>query len=138
MDGAVEGIARIQEGLRGWELLGSMLWRTHQLGLLAEAYLHLKQPKRALETLAQAHAQLESNGERYYLAELLRLEGEARVLLDPRAVAEACSLFRRALHVAREQGARSFERRAAEALERYEPARRSETELSALTRSDAN
>ncbi|HYJ09227.1 MAG TPA: hypothetical protein VEX18_09455, partial [Polyangiaceae bacterium] len=100
--------------------------------------LCLKQPKRALEALAQAHSQLESNGERYYLAELLRLEGEARIQLDPRAVADACSYFRRAQHIAREQGARSLERRAAEALERYEPARRSETELSALSRSDAN
>jgi predicted ATPase/class 3 adenylate cyclase len=138
IDGSNEGLARIQEGLRGWELLGSKLWRTHQLGLLAEAYLCLKQPKRALEALAQAHTQLESNGERYYLAELLRLEGEARIQLDPRAIADACGYFRRAQHIAREQGARSFERRATEALERYEPARRSETELSALSRSDAN
>jgi predicted ATPase/class 3 adenylate cyclase len=134
-DGTSAGLARLQEGLRAWELLGSRLWRTHQLGLLAECYLRLNQPKRALEALVQAHSQVEANSERYYHAELLRLEGEARLQLDPRALADACACFRRAVHVAREQGSRSFERRAAEALERYEPTRRSETELS---RSDAN
>jgi predicted ATPase len=138
LDGSSEGLARLQAGMRAWELLGSKLSRTHQLGMLAECYMRLNQPKRALEVLAQAHIQLESNGERYYQAELLRLEGEARLALDPRAVADACSCFRRALSVAREQGARSFERRAAEALEHHEPGRRSETELSALSRSDAN
>jgi predicted ATPase len=137
-DGTSEGMLRLQEGLRAYELLGSRLSRTQQLGLCAEAQLRLNQPKRALETLTQAHAQLESNGELYFQAELLRLEGEARLLLDARAVGEACSCFRRALHVAREQGARTFEQRAAEALERHEHPRRSETDLVSVSRSDAN
>jgi hypothetical protein len=105
---------------------------------LAEAHLRLNQPKRALEAIMQAHAQLESNGERYFQAELLRLEGEARLALDPRALPDANSCFQRALHVAREQGARGFEQRALEALERHKPPRRSEPDLGGLSRSDAN
>ncbi|HET8933230.1 MAG TPA: adenylate/guanylate cyclase domain-containing protein [Polyangiales bacterium] len=137
-DGTSEGLARLQEGLRAYELLGSRLSRTYQLGLLAEAHLRLNQPKRALEAIMQAHAQLESNGERYFQAELLRLEGEARLALDPRALPDANSCFQRALHVAREQGARGFEQRALEALERHKPPRRSEPDLGGLSRSDAN
>jgi predicted ATPase/class 3 adenylate cyclase len=137
-DGTSDGLVRLQEGLRGYELLGSKLSRTQQLGMLAEALLRLNQPKRALEALIQAQAQLESNGERYFQAELLRLEGEARLQLDPRAVSEACCCFRRALHIAHEQGARTFEQRAAEALERHEASRRSEPDLGGLSRSDAN
>lgn len=137
-DATSDGLLRLQEGLRAFELLGSKLSRTHQLGLLAEAYLRLNQPKRALEALTQAQAQVESNGERYFQAELLRLEGEARLVLDARSVHEACNCFRRALQIAHEQGARSFEQRAAEALQRHEPARRSEPDLGGLSRSDAN
>jgi predicted ATPase len=99
------------------------------LGLEALAHAPARPARRgaaALEAIAKGHAQLEDNNERYYLAELLRLKGEARLQLDPRALADAVSCFRRALHVAREQGARSFEQKAAEALGRFEGVRVSE------------
>ena len=63
-------------------------------------------------TMAEAHARVESTGERYWEAELYRLEGE--VLLAAAGDgdrAEAC--YRRALEVAGRQRATSLEFRAA-------------------------
>ncbi|MET0386034.1 MAG: hypothetical protein ABW321_08755, partial [Polyangiales bacterium] len=124
--GSLEGLERLQSGMRAWELLGAKLGRTHHLGMLAEAQLRLGQPKRALETLAAAQAQLESNGERCYIAELLRLEAEAQLQVDPRSWNEAASCLLRAQQIAREQGARTFELRIAATYERLESGRRSE------------
>ena len=96
----------------------------HCLALLAELCLRAGRIEAASERLAEAHAQAESSGERYWEAELHRLEGE--ILLagaevgghdgDPGDRAEAC--FRRALEVAGRQGATSLELRAALSLSR--------------------
>ena len=76
------------------------------------------------ERLAEARAKVESIGERYWEAELHRLEGEVLLAAaddedrdrDRGARAEAC--FRRALEVAGRQGATSLELRAALSLTR--------------------
>ena len=74
----------------------------------------------ASERLAEARAQAESSGERYWEAELHRLEGEVLLAAagdgDRGDRAEAC--FRRALEVAGRQGATSLELRAALSLSR--------------------
>jgi predicted ATPase len=68
-----------------------------------------------LETLAQS----EVSEERWLLAELLRVKGETILWRDaPGAAAEAEGHFRRALDLARQQGALSWELRAATSLAR--------------------
>lgn len=70
--------------------------------------------------VADAFACVERTGERYYEAELHRIQGELLLLSEPdarRADAEAC--FHRALEVARRQQARSLELRAATSLARF-------------------
>ena len=72
----------------------------------------------ALRLLAEALARVEATGERWFEAELHRLRGEALLGASAadRAEAEAC--FRKALDVAREQGAKWWELRAATSLAR--------------------
>jgi predicted ATPase len=63
---------------------------------------------------------MESNGERWYEAELLRLQGVVLETSSPGRMAEREACFERAITVARSQGARLFELRAARALARLQ------------------
>jgi predicted ATPase len=115
-----EGIALMERGVEAYRGTGTRVHLPHILALLAELYLRAGRIDAATERLAEAHAQVESSGERYWEAELHRLEGE--VLLEAAGDgnrgdrAEAC--FRRALEVAGRQGATSLELRAALSLSR--------------------
>jgi predicted ATPase len=72
---------------------------------------------RGLRTVDEVIARCEDSGERWYLAEAWRIRGEL-VLLDGASDGEAEAHFRRSLALAREQGARAWELRAAIALAR--------------------
>ncbi len=85
-----------------------------KLGLLAEA-LAMGGDGMALETIDEALA-LAGRGERWSDSELVRIKGKAHLDYDG-AAAEEC--FHRALQIAREQGARSWELRAATSLARF-------------------
>ena len=67
--------------------------------------------------LARAQAAASRNGECYWEAELSRLKGEL-LLLEPKHEGAAQACFRDAVEVARRQGARSLELRAAMSLAR--------------------
>jgi len=84
-----------------------------KLGLLAEA-LALGGDGAALEVIDEALA-LTEQGERWSESELIRIKGKV-LLADNGASAEEC--FHQALHIAREQGARSWELRAVTTLAR--------------------
>jgi predicted ATPase len=89
------------------------------LSLLADVYLQGQQAEAALATVTEALALVEATGEGYYAAELHRLQGAALLCRDPLGAAdEAEACFHRAIEVAREQEARSFELRAAASLGR--------------------
>jgi adenylate cyclase len=113
-----EGLALIQQGLEAYQATGAEFQRPHFLGLLAEVHGALGQPAEGLAALGEAQAAIEKTAERYYEAELYRLEGELRLAqADPdEDAADAC--FRRAIQVARRQQARSLELRAATSLAR--------------------
>jgi predicted ATPase len=127
----LEGKLLIERGEfgRGTVLLRSALdtcdqteWRIcypEFMGVLAEGLAGCGQLSEALATIDQALASAERGGERWYIAELLRIKGE---LLLQRAgdqripAAEDC--FGSALDVAREQGALFWELRVAMSLAR--------------------
>ena len=113
-----QGVVTIREGLAAELATGSRSWQAYGLGLLAEAHGHGGHPDEGLAALAEARAVLEATGVRFYAAELHRLQG-ALLLRRPAAdVAQAEECFQRALDVARRQGARSWELRAAVSLGR--------------------
>jgi adenylate cyclase len=115
-----EGIALMERGVDAWRGTGARSLVPYCLALLAKLCLRAGRLEAAGEWLAEAHAQAESSGERYWEAELHRLDGEFLLAAaddgDRGDRAEAC--FRRALEVAGRQGATSLELRAALSLSR--------------------
>ena len=92
--------------------------RSEFLALLAEAYGKAEQVEEGLRTVAEALAFVERTEERYYEAELYRLQGELLLQQSPDNATEAAACFHRALDVSRNQAAKSWELRAATSLAR--------------------
>jgi len=104
-----KGIAEIQEGLKIERGTGALLYESYILGLLADACIKNERYGQALEVLNQARLRLdEKNSERFYAAEIYRLQGEAHLWSD-QDLDEAEDFFCRGLKVAREQKAKSLE-----------------------------
>ena len=112
------GIADMREGLAAYRATGALLAQPHFLGLLADTHARAGERSEALRLLAEALAIVDRMEERWFEAELHRLKGEALLLGDARdaSLAEAC--LRKAVEVARGQGAKYWELRAATALAR--------------------
>jgi DNA-binding winged helix-turn-helix (wHTH) protein/tetratricopeptide (TPR) repeat protein len=83
------------------------------LCLAAGAYLRAGKEGMALESLAQGEAHIRDTGERWYEPEMHRLRGVAVQAREPR---KAEANFQRAIDIARTQGAKFWELRAAVGL----------------------
>jgi predicted ATPase len=87
--------------------------------LMAEALGRARQIADGLAVIDEAIVRSERTEERWATAEMLRIEGELFLMQGvPRAAAAAEGYFRRALDLARRQGALSWELRAAMSLAR--------------------
>lgn len=87
------------------------------LGELACALARSGEVGRASETLTKALDLCDRRNERWFFAELLRLKGEIALLAgSANAVSQAADNFRQAIDLARQQGALSWELRAATSL----------------------
>src|SRR6202035_3181992 len=111
------GSARLRTALDTCEKTGQTICYPEFLGALAEGLAGLGQSIEALATIDRALATADRGGERWFVAELLRIKGE--LLLhqtgDQRvSAAERC--FCEALEVAGEHGALSWELRVALSL----------------------
>jgi tetratricopeptide (TPR) repeat protein len=133
-----EGVAQIREGIAGLRASGIEMRRTFHLALLVESLKAGDQIAEGLAIAAEALAVVDATGERFYEAELHRLRGELLLRQeagegrpspaepaaarphdpDPSGLPGAEACFRRALDVARRQGARSLELRSALSLAR--------------------
>lgn len=110
------GIDAIQQGLEGWAASGSALIRPYNLALLAEAEARRGRIEEALRVVAEAIETAQATGERWYEAELHRLRAVLLLQGGDSETAEAEAGLLRALALAREQGARALELRAALSL----------------------
>jgi len=113
-----DGLAQLRSGLIDWRATGSKMHGTYRLARAAEAFLIAGHAEEALGLLDEAFGMLERFGERWFEPEMHRLRGEASLLLCTDGHDQAESYFQRALDVAREQGARLGELRAATSLAR--------------------
>jgi predicted ATPase len=87
-----------------------------RLGRAAAAFIEAGQAEQGAALLSEAFQVMDSRGERWYEEELLRLQG---LLAGSGArTADAEAYFEKAIDLARVQGARLFELRAAVALNR--------------------
>jgi len=110
--GAIEQFRGTIDEYRG---TGNDLWVPCFHGLLADLYLKRGMIADGLALLAEARALGEVTGSRLWTPEFFRLEGELLVASDSVAAEVA---YRRALDLARSQGTRSWELRAAVSLSR--------------------
>ena len=119
-------VEQLQKVIAAWCATGAELLRPYFLGLLAEQYGTLGRTEKGLALLDEALAVVNTSAERFSEAELYRLRGELLLVRDanrlsaqtstPRSNSEAESCFQKALFVARQQGAKSWELRAATSL----------------------
>jgi predicted ATPase len=113
-----EQIPSMHEGMAIYRATDAGIWLPYFLTLLAETYGEASQPDAGLRLLDEAHTVMDNTQERFYEAEVHRVQG-ALVLAqaaDQHAQAETC--FQHALAIARRQQARSWELRAAMSLAR--------------------
>jgi predicted ATPase len=111
------GLERMREGARLYRAAGVEVGLVH-LSHLAQVLLDTDHVEEALAVVADALARSPASGERVYWAELYRIKGGALLRRSAPDAAAAC--FRDAIALAREQGARVFELRAATSLVRLE------------------
>ncbi len=113
-----EGERQIRQGVDAYRATGAGLHLPHFLAALSEAARAHGRPAEGLDVLADAMAIVERTGERYFEAELHRLQGELLLDRSPDDHGPAEGAFQKALSVARAQQARSLELRAATSLAR--------------------
>jgi predicted ATPase/class 3 adenylate cyclase len=111
-----EGISVLRSGSAAYRATGAGVWMPYFLALLAGADEMSGQIQRALTLLDEALRTVELTGERFFAAELNRHKG--RLLLRQGYSETAEDLYRKALSIAEEQGAKLWELRAAVILAR--------------------
>ena len=113
------GMVSMRRAIDAMRAGGGRVGIPYLLCLLAEAELMAGQPAAARATLAAASL-MARNGNALYAAEALRLEGEVNLVEDagPAGRLQAAQRFAAALALARQQGARALELRAATSLAR--------------------
>jgi predicted ATPase len=117
MDGDAGALPEILDGMALIRETGKQSGEPRHFALLAEAQQTAGQPGEAQRTVATALAVAAQTGQPFWDADLHRLDGD--LLLATGGLAdEATARYHRALAIAREQGARSFELRAATSLAR--------------------
>ena len=115
---ATKGIARIRDGMAAAEAAGTRIYTPFFLTLLAEALALAGKIEEALATLDDALAKTAVSGERGWDAAIHRLRGELTARLPYPDPGKAEDAFRTALAIARKQGTRGYELRAATSLAR--------------------
>jgi len=114
-----DGIDRMRRGIAAATAIGARLLEALHLGLVAEAVAFEGEVEDGLAELDQALARSTESGEKWVDAELHRLRGDLMCRLprpDPDAAERS---FAAALSIAREQGTKGFELRAATSLARF-------------------
>jgi predicted ATPase len=111
-----EGIAQMRQGMTAEQSLGTRLNQQGVLCTLAQAQAEAGRPEQGLTTLDEALAWLEETDERHWETEVHRVQGELLLMHGDEAEAEAS--FHKAIEVARQQNAKSWELRATTSLAR--------------------
>jgi class 3 adenylate cyclase/predicted ATPase len=107
-----EGIEVLQAGLKKWRKTGARLWLPLFLAIEAQAYAAIGRMDRALVTIEQAIAVASETGERWAIAEILRVKAALILAASSAGTAEAEALLSESITVSRTQQARSWELRA--------------------------
>jgi len=112
----VEGTSLIRGGLTTFRVTGTELWTPYFTDLLAKACEIAGQIEEAATLVDEALQIIKRTGERWFEAELYRHKGQ--LLLRQGHPDAAEGLYRKALSIAKEQGAKLWELRGAASLAR--------------------
>ena len=115
---ASEAVQKITSAINAYRSMGSTLFLPEYLGHLANAHAQLGQIDDAWRCIGEAMTTMEASKEIWFEAELHRIAGEIALESPERDTAKAEGYFERALSVARQQQAKSWELRAAMSLAR--------------------
>jgi predicted ATPase len=113
-----DGIDRMRRGIAAGTATGSRLWVSFRLGLVADGLALAGEVDRGIAELDQALAGSTESDEKWAVAELYRLRGDLVCRLPRPDLASAERSLRAAISIAREQGTKGFELRAATSLAR--------------------
>ena len=115
---AADAVQSITSGFSAYRSTGSTIWGPYYLSYLARAYAELGSFEDALRSIDDAITTVETTKEKWCEAEIHRLAGEIALKSPERDAAKAEAYFERALPVARQQQAKSWELRAAMSMAR--------------------
>lgn len=111
-----EGIEQIHRGITDYRAMGAEISRTFFLALLAECYHKTGDIEAGFQTLTEATALADKNGESWWESELYRLRAQLLLQQVTPDVTQAESALNQAVVVARSQSAKSLELRATMSL----------------------
>jgi class 3 adenylate cyclase len=115
---ASEAVQVMSAGITAYRSTGATVFMPWWLPQLARAHAELGQVDDACRCIGEAMTALETNKERCWEAEVNRVTGEIALMSPENDVAKAQAYFERALTIARQQQARSWELRAAMSMAR--------------------
>ena len=113
-----DAVQMINAGITASRSTGATLWVPFHMSYLARAYAELGQFNDAWRCIGEALKAIETSKERWCEAEVNRIAGEIKLMSSEPDAARAETYFERALAVAREQQAKSWELRAAMSVAR--------------------
>jgi predicted ATPase len=115
---ASDAVQTITSGIAACRQIGTSVWMPFFLLNLAEAQAKTKEIEDAHHSVTEAVATMEPAKELWCEAEVIRIAGEIALLSPEQDAAKAQGYFERALSVARQQQAKSWELRAAMSMAR--------------------
>jgi predicted ATPase len=115
---ASDALHTMISGIKAWRSTGATVLMPSWLSDLARTYAYLGQFDDARRYIGEAMKTIETTRERYYETEVNRITGEIALMTPEPDTAKAQARFERALAVARDQQAKSWELRAATSLAR--------------------
>jgi predicted ATPase len=115
---AADAVQMITSGVTAWRSTGATVWTPLHMSFLASAYATLGQFDDAWRCIGEAIAASEETEETWCDADIHRVAGEIVLLSGKPDTAKAEAYFERALAIARQQQAKSFELRAAMSMAR--------------------
>ena len=116
---ASEAIQAISDAITELRPIGATVWRTAWLAHLSLAYGEIGKLDDAWRVIGEAITAAENTKERWFEVEIHRTAGELALMPPNRDAVKAQAYFERALAVARQQQAKSWELRAAMSLARF-------------------
>jgi predicted ATPase len=114
---AADAVQMINSGITVWQSIGSKLWMPNYLSYSARAYAEIGQLNDAWRCIDEAMMAVETTKEGLWEADIHRIAGEIARKSEADAL-KAEKYFERALAVARQQQAKSWELRAAMSMAR--------------------